>query len=256
MVKDQEIIFGLHTVRHALEQHPESILGVWIQDNKRSSPQMEGILRLAQVFSISVEYPGRAMLDQHSGHAAHQGVIARRRPGGSAGMKMDLGTLLMEGRSSGMFLFLVLDGIQDPHNLGACLRTANAAGVDAVILPKDRAVAVTPAARKVASGAAENTPVISVTNLARTLRELKQAGIWTVGTDDKAEQSLYDVDLNVPLAIVLGAEGQGMRENTRKHCDFLVCLPMLGIVESLNVSVATGICLYEALRQRKTVPGR
>jgi 23S rRNA (guanosine2251-2'-O)-methyltransferase len=162
---------------------------------------------------------------------------------------MDLATLLANPAPD--MLLLVLDGVQDPHNLGACLRTANAAGVNAVILPRDRAVAVTPAVRKVAAGAAEITPVITVTNLARSLRELREAGVWTVGTDDKADQSLYDINLKMPLAMVLGAEGEGLRENTRKHCDFLVSLPMRGIVESLNVSVATGVCLYEVLRQRK-----
>lgn len=250
MARHQEMIFGLHAVRHALEHNPETILGIWIQDSKRSGPAIDEIVRLSQACSVKVDYVPRPTLDKHTGNAVHQGIAARRKAD-NYGEQTGLDTLL-SNPGHGLQLFLVLDGIQDPHNLGACLRTANAAGVDALILPKDRAVSVTPVVRKVASGAAENTPVITVTNLSRTLRQLKGAGIWIVGTDDKAGQSIYDVDLKVPLAVILGAEGQGLRENTRKNCDFLVSLPMKGIVESLNVSVATGICLYEVLRQRRT----
>jgi 23S rRNA (guanosine2251-2'-O)-methyltransferase len=147
-------------------------------------------------------------------------------------------------------LFLVLDGIQDPQNLGACIRTANAAGVDAVIIPRDKSVAVTSTVRKVASGGVENTPVITVTNLARAINRLQTAGIWIVGTDNNADKTLYELDLAIPLAIVMGAEGKGLRRNTREHCDYLASLPMHGMVESLNVSVAAGVCLYETLRQR------
>jgi 23S rRNA (guanosine2251-2'-O)-methyltransferase len=249
MADRHEIVFGSHAVRHALEQHPETILGIWLQDSKRNSHDVDDILRLAKAYSIHVEYVHKTTLDRHSGNAVHQGVVARRRTGGSAG-EDELESILAN-RTAGTPLLLVLDGVQDPQNLGACLRTANAAGVDAVILPRDRAAAVTPLARKAASGAAEHTPVITVTNLSRTLRGLKEHGIWIVGTGDKAPQNLYDIDLTVPVALVLGAEGRGLRENTRKQCDFLASLPMHGIVESLNVSVASGICLYEALRQRR-----
>lgn len=146
---------------------------------------------------------------------------------------------------------LILDGVQDPHNLGACLRSADAAGVHAVIAPKDRAVSLTDTVRKIACGAAEHVPFVTVTNLARTLKELKEAGLWLVGTADGAEQSLYDIDLTGPLALVMGAEGKGLRRLTREHCDFLVHIPMAGSVECLNVSVATGVCLFEAVRQRR-----
>lgn len=146
---------------------------------------------------------------------------------------------------------LVLDGVQDPHNLGACLRTANAAGVMAVVAPKDRAVAVTETVRRVASGAAEHTPFVQVTNLARFLKRLQEAGVWLVGTADEADRTLQDTDLTGPLGIVMGAEGKGIRRLTAEHCDFLVRIPMLGQVECLNVSVATGVCLFEAVRQRR-----
>jgi 23S rRNA (guanosine2251-2'-O)-methyltransferase len=157
----------------------------------------------------------------------------------------------LEIDDGGKALFLVLDGVQDPHNLGACLRTADAVGVRAVILPKDRAVGLNETVRKVACGAAENTPVIHVTNLSRALREMQDAGIWVIGTVDEAENTIYEEDLTSPIALVMGSEGQGLRQNTRKHCDKLVNIPMAGVVESLNVSVAAGVCLYEARRQRQ-----
>ena len=148
-------------------------------------------------------------------------------------------------------LLLILDGVQDPHNLGACLRTADAAGVSAVIAPRDRAVGLTPTVRKVACGAAEAIPFIQVTNIARTLRELKDRGIWLVGADGAAEMDIFSAGLRGPLGLVMGAEGEGLRRLTREHCDFLVRIPMAGTLESLNVSVATGICLFEAVRQRQ-----
>jgi 23S rRNA (guanosine2251-2'-O)-methyltransferase len=155
---------------------------------------------------------------------------------------------------SGPPLLLVLDGVQDPHNLGACLRVADGMGVHAVVAPKDRAVGLSPTVHKVASGAAESVPFVTVTNLARTLRDLKDKGIWVVGTAEAAPASLFDTRLNGPLALVLGAEGEGLRRLTQETCDTLVCIPMLGTVESLNVSVAAGICLYEARRQRRGAP--
>jgi 23S rRNA (guanosine2251-2'-O)-methyltransferase len=250
MAKEHELIYGLHAVRHALEQHPESILSVWIQDSKKSGAAIDNIIALSRQAGVHIDYLPRATLDKHTEAAQHQGVVLKRRKD-SPGLETDLATLL-ENADGKARLFLVLDGIQDPQNLGACLRTANAAGVDAVILPRDKAAAITPVVRKVASGAAEHTPVFSVTNLARTLREMQEAGIWIVGTDGDAAQSIFDLDLKVPIAIVLGAEGHGLRLNTRNNCDYLARLPMHGIVESLNVSVATGICLYEVLRQRNS----
>ena len=172
-----------------------------------------------------------------------------RRKVTSIDNKIDLASVL-EIDDGTKALFLVLDGIQDPHNLGACLRTADAVGVRAVILPKDRAVGLNETVRKVACGAAENTPVIHVTNLSRSLREMQDAGVWIIGTADEAENTIYEEDLTLPIALVMGSEGQGLRQNTRKHCDKLVNIPMAGVVESLNVSVAAGVCLYEAQRQR------
>lgn len=155
----------------------------------------------------------------------------------------------IEGLSESPFL-LILDGVQDPHNLGACLRTAEAAGVNAVVIPKDRSVTITDTVRSVACGAAERLPLVSVTNLARTMRQLSQSGIWIVGTSDNAEKSLYQLDLTMPLAMVMGSEGKGLRRLTSEHCDFLGRIPMHGSAKSLNVSVATGVCLFETVRQR------
>jgi len=251
MAKEPEIIYGLHAVRHALEQQPGNVLSVWIQDSKKTTGAgMDEIIDLSSRCGVHIEYLPKATLDKHSGNALHQGVIVKCRQTKS-GQQADLESILSAGPEHAGF-FLILDGIQDPHNLGACLRTANAAGVDAVILPRDRAASITPVVRKVASGAAEITPVITVINLSRTIRRLQESGIWVVGADGSVDQSIYAIDLKVPLAIVLGAEGQGLRKNTRDNCDYLVSLPMHGIVESLNVSVAAGICLYEVLRQRKS----
>ncbi len=232
-----------------MQNRPESILEIWIQEGKHGGHEISQIVRLIDQVALNSNHVPRATLDRLTGNAVHQGVALRCRTG-MTDLPTDLDSLLSmtEGRPR---LLLVLDGVQDPHNLGACLRTANAAGVDAVILPRDRAVAITPVVRKVASGAAETTPVITVTNISRTLRELQQAGVWIVGTDDKADKTIYALDLCMSVAIVLGAEGEGMRSNTRNHCDYLVSLPMQGSVESLNVSVAAGVCLYEAVRQRK-----
>ncbi len=249
MSKDSsDIIYGLHAVRHALSQSPESILEIWVQDDKKGSKAMLELLEAAS--GVPVQYAPRNELDKLAGYGRHQGIVIRQQMEKRATATADLEDLLVNAYMT-FPLFLVLDGVQDPHNLGACLRTADAVGVSAVILPKDRAVGVNATVRKVASGAAENLTVIEVSNLARALRQMKAAGVWVVGTSDQAELSLYDADLNRPLALVMGAEGSGIRENTRVNCDLLVNIPMQGIVESLNVSVATGVCLYEALRQRR-----
>jgi 23S rRNA (guanosine2251-2'-O)-methyltransferase len=240
------LIFGMHAVRHALEHAPETLAELWIMQGREAAARMRQLAKLAETHKLPVRAVDRALLDSSTGHARHQGVAARRKPG--LEHRGDLESLLT--RSGSPLLLLVLDGVQDPHNLGACVRAADAAGADAVVIPKDRAAPMTAVAHKVASGAAEHIPVLSVTNLARELRRMKEAGVWITGLAGDAEASLYDVDLRVATALVLGGEEHGLRRNVREQCDHLVRLPMRGIVESLNVSVAAGICLYEALRQR------
>ena len=244
---DVELIFGMHAVRHALEHAPGTLLELWIVEGREEASRMRQLAELAAAHKLPVRPVNRTLLDSSTGHARHQGVAARRRPG--AQVAADLESLLMRARGPALLL-LVLDGVQDPHNLGACVRAADAAGADAVVIPRDRAASMTAVAHKVASGAAEHTPVIEVTNLARELRRMKEAGIWITGLAGDADASLFDIDLRVPTALVIGGEELGVRHNTREHCDHLARLPMRGIVESLNVSVAAGICLYEALRQR------
>jgi 23S rRNA (guanosine2251-2'-O)-methyltransferase len=246
----EELIYGWHAVLAALERSPERVLQVWL-DEKRSGPKPDAVLKAARAGQIKLQRAGRAQLEELVGEAHHQGVVARCRVA-TPSQVADLGGFLA-GLTQPPFL-LVLDGVQDPHNLGACLRTADAAGVHALILPRDNAVSVTPTVRKVASGAAETVPVFQVTNLARTLDQLKADGVWLVGASGDAQDSLYDQDLRGPLALVLGAEGKGLRRLTQERCDFLVHIPMVGSVSSLNVSVATGICLFEALRQRRAAP--
>lgn len=238
-------IFGLHAVKAVLEREPQRVLHIWVQQD-RDDARMGEVLALASRFGVHVEPVTRAKLDQRS-EGQHQGIIARIKPA-PEWQEQDL--LAWLGRADKPPFLLVLDGVTDPHNLGACLRSADAAGVHAVVVPKDKSAALTPAARKVASGAAETVPLVRVTNLARFLRSLTDAGVWVVGTAGEADQMLYDANLKGPLALVMGAEGKGMRRLTREHCDSLVRLPMAGTVESLNVSVACGIVLFEALRQR------
>jgi len=249
MARDTEIIYGYHPVRHMLEKRPERVLNVCIRKDKKSSPELDALIRLAEQWSIHIDYLPATTLDRFSKHAPHQGILIHCR-GGSPGKEGDLDLLLAQTTGSPP-LFLVLDCIQDPHNLGACIRTANAAGVLAVIVPRDKSASITPAVRKAASGAVDETAVIRVTNLARTLRKLKDSGIWIAGLDSRSGESFYDLDLTTPLAVVVGGEGSGLRDNTRKNCDHIAGLPMQGNVESLNVSVAAGICLYEVLRRRQ-----
>ena len=247
--KHSEIIYGLHAVRHALQHSPHAVLEMWVQDGRQSAKDMGEILKAA-AGSVSLQVVPRQTLDRLTGHARHQGIAARMRRGKFSTQDLDI---LLTTVTTELPLYLVLDGIQDPHNLGACLRTADGAGARAVIIPRDRAVGMTATVAKVASGAAETVPVVQVTNLARALRQLKEAGVWVVGASGDAEKSIYQTDLNRPLALVLGAEGKGLRENTRNHCDFLAHIPMAGAVASLNVSVAAAVCLYEAVRQQKHV---
>jgi 23S rRNA (guanosine2251-2'-O)-methyltransferase len=202
---------------------------------------------MAREAGITVRQQERDALDKVAGGANHQGAVALvRAPTARGGHDLDAVLDAVDGPA----LLLILDGVTDPHNLGACLRSADGAGAHAVIAPKDKAVGLTPVAVKVASGAAESVPFVQVTNLARTLEALKQRGIWLIGTDGEAPATVFETDLRGPVGLVLGSEGKGMRRLTREHCDLLVRLPMQGRVESLNVSVAAGICLYEALRQR------
>lgn len=243
----REKIYGLHAVSAVLQSVPQQVSALWLLDS-RHDERLNRVLTLAEHAGVVVTRLARAELDALAPDTRHQGVIAEIQALPQPD-EHGLETFLA-GLSDPVFL-LVLDGVQDPHNLGACLRSANAAGVHAVIAPKDRASGLTPVARKAASGAAEATPLFQVTNLARTLRMLKEQNIWLVALAGEAEQSIYELDLKGPLALVLGAEGGGLRRLTKEHCDFLARIPMAGAVESLNVSVATGIALFEAVRQRR-----
>lgn len=249
MSKQSEITCGIHAVRHALKNVATNVLEMWVQENKKTARGISEILELAKDSHVAVQFVANKTLDKLSHQANHQGVVIRRKIE-ALNSKIDLKSVL-EIEDGEKALFLVLDGVQDPHNLGACLRTADAVGVRAIILPRDRAVGLNETVRKVACGAAENTPVVHVTNLSRALREMQDAGIWVIGTADEAENTIYEEDLTSSIALVMGSEGQGLRQNTRKHCDKLVNIPMTGVVESLNVSVAAGVCLYEARRQRR-----
>lgn len=242
---ENEWLYGLHSVQTLLKSDPERILEIHIQKGRRDQ-RLQKILQLASHNSLAVSEVSRQELDRQCGQQ-HQGVAALCKPGKLADERFlfELIENLPETP-----LLLVLDGITDPHNLGACLRTAEAAGVHAVITPKDRSVGMTPVVRKVACGAADIVPLVPVTNLARCLKKLQEAGVWLVGTSDKAEKTLFEHDLRGPLALVMGAEGDGMRRLTSECCDTLVNIPMAGEISSLNVSVATGVCLFEAVRQR------
>ena len=242
-----QLIGGLHSVRSALSQGGERVIGLWVEARRRDR-RIQELLELAGRAGVEVQRVSRAELDELLPDSHHQGVVARIRAPAAQGQKAL--ARLLDTIDAPPFL-LILDGVQDPHNLGACLRSADGAGVDGVITPKDRSAGLTATACKVASGAAESVPLFQVTNLARTLKWLREErGVWLVGTAGEAETSLFEQDLRGPLGIVMGGEGKGMRRLTREACDYLVKLPMRGRVESLNVSVAAGICLYEALRQR------
>jgi 23S rRNA (guanosine2251-2'-O)-methyltransferase len=244
---DARILFGFHAVLSRMRQHATSIEEILI-DKDRIDARMKDLLNAAESANVRVMQVDRARLDGLAGlNGRHQGVIARVID--TPIPYKDIHDILESDLKEPPF-FLVLDGVEDPHNLGACLRVADAMGVHAVIAPKDRAVGLNATVRKVASGAAETVPFIAVTNLARTLRELKDAGVFVVGTTMDAASSLLNTKLDGPIAIVLGAEGDGIRRLTAETCDALVTIPMFGSVESLNVSVASGICLYEARRQR------
>ncbi|MFT7228599.1 MAG: 23S rRNA (guanosine2251-2'-O)-methyltransferase [Methylophilaceae bacterium] len=246
-MSDSRILFGFHAVQSRMRQHATSIQEILI-DEGRVDPRMKDILKLAEVSNIRVMQVERDRLDGMAGrNGRHQGVIARVID--TPIPYKDIHDVLESGLKEPPF-FLILDGVEDPHNLGACLRVADGMGVHAVIAPKDRAVGLNATVRKVASGAAEAVPFISVTNLARTIRELKEAGVFVIGTTMDSESTLLNTKLDGPIALVLGSEGDGIRRLTAENCDALVTIPMFGSVESLNVSVASGICLYEVRRQR------
>lgn len=235
----------MHAVRLMLERHPERVLRLRVAE-RRDDPRVRAIEELARAQRRPVERLGADALGRLLGDVVHQGVAAEIAPL----PPWSEAELLAALQNVAAPLLLALDGVQDPHNLGACLRTADACGALAVIVPRDRAAQLTPAVRKVAAGAAETTPVVAVTNLVRTLKLLKAAGLWVVGADAGAQSAADAVDLKGPVVLVLGAEGAGLRQLTRQNCDFLARLPQLGAVESLNVSVAAGMLLYEAARQR------
>ncbi len=244
-MKGTETIYGVHAVRFMLERHPERINLIRLAE-RRDDPRVREIEDLSRKHKRPVQRVDAQVLKQQLGDVAHQGVVAEITP--LPHWTED--ELLRALQSATNPLILVLDGVQDPHNLGACLRTADACGALAVIVPKDRAAQVTPTVRKVAVGAAETTPVVPVTNLVRTLKMLQEAGLWIVGADAEGARLAHEVDLTGGIVLALGAEGAGLRHLTRQTCDWMVRLPQLGSVESLNVSVAAGMLLYEAVRQR------
>jgi 23S rRNA (guanosine2251-2'-O)-methyltransferase len=239
-------LFGLHVIESLLQHHPQQIIELWT-DPQRRDQRVQEVLTLARAQGLKVQHAERATLDKMAEGGTHQGIVARCK-NTHFYTEDHLPELLRHLHEPP--LLLVLDSVQDPHNLGACLRTAEAAGVHVVLVPKDRAASLSATVRKVASGAAERVPLIQVTNLARTLRHLQEQGIWVVGTDSEAKHSLFESDLRLPLALVLGAEGSGLRRLTRETCDSLIKIPMRGAIESLNVAAAAAVCLFEAVRQR------
>ena len=242
--REPRVVFGFHAVLARLRSDPASVVEIFL-DETRNDARGKDLAALAERHGVRLMRVPTKRLDGFYGGGRHQGVVARVTLK-SLGQDLDE---VLEGVEKP--LLLVLDGVTDPHNLGACLRVANAAGAHAVIAPKDRAAGITPTVSKVASGAAEATPYLMVTNLARTLGELKERNIWMVGADERADKTLYEADLPESIAWVLGAEGEGMRRLTRENCDYLVRIPMGGEVESLNVSVSAGICLFESVRRRR-----
>lgn len=241
------ILYGFHAILARVRQNPGSVEEV-LYDQTRKDKRMQQFIDKVQAAGVPLSGVISERLEKAAGHRQHQGVVAFAQ---AIQKSEDLFEIL--DTHGAKTLLLVLDGVTDPHNLGACLRSADAAGAHAVILPKDKSVGITSVVSKVACGAAETMPVITVTNLARTLGEIQQAGVWCIGTAGDAEQTLYDIDLQGPIAWVLGAEGDGLRRLTREKCDHLVRIPMVGTVESLNVSVASSICLFESLRQKQFI---
>lgn len=248
MSNSKSIVFGLHSVEALLQNQPERVLRICAA-HERNDKKMDALVKAAKRLGIAVEDASRQELDRMTDDANHQGIVAFVKKAKMLD-EHDLKQLL-DNLTVPPFL-LILDGVTDPHNLGACLRSADAAGVHAVIVTKDKAAGITPTVSKVACGAAEAVPFIQVTNLARTLEMLKERGIWIYGAAGEAKDNLFQTNLSGPIALVLGAEGEGLRRLTRETCDVLVKIPMAGTVSSLNVSVATGVFLFEVVRQRTT----
>ncbi|CAM4291798.1 23S rRNA (guanosine(2251)-2'-O)-methyltransferase RlmB [Vibrio astriarenae] len=240
-----EFIYGIHAVKAVLEREPERFIEAFVLKGRQDDRLMP-ILNELQVCGVSIQQMTRKTLDDKARGANHQGIMARVKPAKQLN-ENDLDAIVASQEQP---LLLILDGVTDPHNLGACLRNADAAGVAAVIVPKDKSAPMTATVSKVACGAAEAVPLVRVTNLARTMRALQEQGVWIAGTAGEATHDIYQAKLTGPLAIVMGAEGDGMRRLTRETCDDLIKIPMAGSVSSLNVSVASGICLFEAVRQR------
>lgn len=243
---DQQLLVGFHAVIARIRQAPDSLKTIYYDVSRRDRRMKEFIEVAQETLGRKTHQADSQRLRQLAGHDRHQGVVAFAEP---ASLARNV-TELLDGLGKNNALLLILDGVTDPHNLGACLRVADGAGADAIIVPKDRSAQLNTTVSKVASGAAETMPFVAVTNLARAMRELKDAGIWLIGTAEDAPKTLYEVDLKGPVAIVMGAEGEGLRRLTKETCDELVHIPMYGGVASLNVSVASGICLFEATRQR------
>ena len=240
-------IYGIHAVQTMLKSAPGRVRELHVQRG-RQDDRLQKIHKLAEQHGVALQWATVKQLDKRA-EGRHQGVMALCSPGETHDENYLLKLAEEKGKEA---FFLMLDGVTDPHNLGACLRSADGAGVHGVIVPKDNSVGLTPVVTKVACGAAETVPLIMVTNLSRTLEKLQKQGAWVVGTAGEAEQFIYDLDLTGPLVLVMGAEGSGMRQLTRKQCDFLAKLPMAGEVSSLNVAVGTGVCLFEGVRQRRS----
>lgn len=247
-MKSKTLQYGIHAIASLLQHSPDKIKQLWLKQG-RDDKKLKQIAQLAQQAGVVAQQVPQKTLDKMI-DGRHQGVVAEVLTG-EVYSESDLASLISNVEQP---FILILDGVEDPHNLGACLRSADAAGVTCVIAPKDKAVGITAAVSKVACGAAETVPFIQVTNLARTMEWLKQQGIWIYGAAGEAEQDLHQTELTGSLAIAMGAEAKGLRRLTREKCDFLIKIPMVGNVESLNVSVATGICLFEVLRQRRVLP--
>ena len=244
-MSQSEKIFGIHAVESFLQRTPENVLQLFIQKN-RNDKKAEHIEKLAKNAGIRFQLVDKKKMDNWV-KGNHQGVIADVKVYDA---QLNENQLIELAEQKSDLLLLILDGVTDPHNLGACLRTADAAGVDALVVPKDRSASLTAVARKVACGAAETVPVVKVTNLARTIKQLKEHNVWVIGTAGEASADVYQTKFSGSTALVMGAEGEGMRRLTRENCDELIKIPMAGSVSSLNVSVATGVCLFEIVRQR------
>lgn len=248
MSKRTDRLFGLHAVKQVLENSPDTILNIWVQQSLESE-SIRSIHDTAKNLGISIQSVPRSTLDKMAKKQNHQGVMLEVRKSAKK-TEHDLDEILEQNKDNNP-LYLILDSVQDPHNLGACIRTAVAAGVTAIIIPNDRAASINETVRKVASGAVESATVISVVNLVRAIKKIKESGVWVIGTAGDATESIYDLELTTSIAIVMGGEDKGMRASVRKECDYVGSLPISGQTESLNVSVATGVVLYEALRQRR-----